>query len=168
MDARPLPSYIICVPLTSSEQITTILNIIVNVFFMLPCWITTYCYLFIGWKVNKKLNLMNIEAKVNNNEVSMRAIKIQKSRLILQILMVFVLYNVNIMFAVVTYFMRLAIGYKRPPFFDAVIIELFFTTIVFNPIITVSFQPDINNEIKLIFIKLHAKFIRAITQVTTR
>jgi hypothetical protein len=168
MDARPLPSYIICVPLTSSEQITAILNIIVNVFFMLPCWITTYCYLFIGWKVNKKLNLMNIEAKVNNNEVSMRAIKIQKSRLILQILMVFVLYNVNIMFAVVTYFMRLAIGYKRPPFFDAVIIELFFTTIAFNPIITVSFQPDINNEIKLIFIKLHAKFIRAITQVTTR
>jgi hypothetical protein len=165
MDARPFPSYIMCAPLTSPGQITTILNIIVNIFFMLPCWVTTYCYVFIGWKANKKLNFMKIEAQVNNNEVALKAIKNQKIRLMLQIIMVFILYNVNIMFSVITYFMRLAIGYKRPPFFDAVIIELFFTTIIFNPIITISFQPEINKEIQLIFIKAYAKFKKAFRRV---
>jgi hypothetical protein len=166
MDARPLPSYIICIPLTTPGQITTILNITVTIFFMLPCWVTTYCYLFIGWKANKKLNLIKIEAHMNNNEVALKVIKNQKIRLMLQIIMVFILYNVNIMFSVITYFMRLAIGYKRPPFFDAIIIELFFITVVFNPVITASFQPEVNNEIQIIFIKLHAKIKKVIRRVT--
>jgi hypothetical protein len=167
MDARPLSSYIMCAPLTTPGRISTILNILGTVFLMLPCWITTYCYLFIGWKANKKLSLMKIEAQVNNNEVAIRAIKMQRIHLILQILMVFILYNVDIMITVITYFMRLATGYRRSPFFDAVVIEMVIITVAFNPIVTVSFQPEINNEIKLIFIKLHAKVKKAIRRVIT-
>jgi hypothetical protein len=83
MDARPLSSYIVCAPLTTPGRISTILNNLGTVFLMLPCWITTYYYLFIGWKANKKLSLMKIEAQVNNNEDAIRAIEMQRIHLIL-------------------------------------------------------------------------------------
>jgi hypothetical protein len=167
MDARPFTSYANCLPLTSPGKVSTILNIIGTILLMLPCWVTTYCYFIIGWKVNKKLNLMKIEAKLNNNEVALRAIKSQKINLILQIFMIFILYNVDIMFSVVTYFMRLANGYRRPPFFDAVIHEMLIFTLAFNPIVTVSFQPEIKNEIRVIFIKLNAKIKKTIRGIST-
>lgn len=167
MDARPISSYIICAPITTPGQVSTILNIIGTVLLMLPCWVITYCYFLIGWKANKKLNLMKIEAQINNNEVALRAIKMQKINLTLQILMVFILYNVDVMVTVVTYFMRLATGYKRPPFFDAMTYEMLVITLALNPIITISFQPEVKNEIKLIFIKLHAKIKKAIRTITT-
>ncbi|KXN72737.1 family A G protein-coupled receptor-like protein [Conidiobolus coronatus NRRL 28638] len=167
MDARPYSSYVICAPLTSPGKLSAILNTIGTILLMLPCWITTYCYFFIGWKANKKLNLMKVEANINNNEVALRAIKIQKISLVLQIIMVFILYNVNIMVTVVTYFMRLTTGYKRPPFFDAIAYEMLIVTFTLNPIITVSFQPEIKNEIQFIFIKLHARIKNAIRRSTT-
>ncbi|KXN74222.1 hypothetical protein CONCODRAFT_2755 [Conidiobolus coronatus NRRL 28638] len=166
MDARPFSSYANCLPLTSPGQISIVLNIIGTILLMLPCWVTTYCYFVIGWKVNKKLNQMKIEAQVNNNEVALKAIKSQKINLILQIIMVFILYNVDIMLSVVTYFMRLAVGYKRPPFFDAIVHEMLVFTLALNPIITISFQPEIKNEIKFIFIKLNAKIKKAIRGIT--
>ncbi|KXN74219.1 gamma-glutamyltranspeptidase [Conidiobolus coronatus NRRL 28638] len=85
---------------------------------------------------------MKTEAQINNNEVALRAIKIQKINLTLQILMVFILYNINVMVTVVTYFMRLTTGYKRPPFFDAITYEMLVFTLALNPVITVSFQPE--------------------------
>ncbi|KXN74221.1 family A G protein-coupled receptor-like protein [Conidiobolus coronatus NRRL 28638] len=168
MDARPISSYVICAPITNPGQISTILNIIGTILLMLPCWLITYCYFFIGWKANKKLNLMKTEAQINNNEVALKAIKIQKINLMLQILMVFVLYNVDVMVTVVTYFMRLTTGYKRPPFFDAITYEMLVFTLALNPIITVSFQPEVKNEIKLVFIKLHAKIKKALRSIAIR
>jgi hypothetical protein len=167
MDARPISSYIICVPITTPGQVSAILNTIITILGMLPCWTTACFYFLIGWKVNKKLDLMKIEAQINNNEAALIAIKIQKIKLIFQTLMIFILYYVNIMITIVTYFMRLVTGYRRPPFFDAVAFELLIITLALNPIITVGFQPEVNNEIKLIFIKLHAKIKRAIRRVTT-
>jgi hypothetical protein len=166
MDARPFTSYANCLILTSPGHVSTVLNIIGTILLMLPCWVTTYCYFIIGWKVNKKLNLMKIEAQINNNEVALRAVKSQKVNLILQIFMVFILYNVDIMLSVVTYFMRLANGYIRPPFFDAVIHEMLIFTLAFNPIVTVSFQPEIKNEIRVIFIKMIAKIKKAIRSIS--
>jgi hypothetical protein len=61
--------------------------------------------------------------------------------------------------------LRLATGYRRSPFFDAVVIEMVIITVTFNPIITISLQPEINNEIHLIFIKLRAKAKKAIRRV---
>jgi hypothetical protein len=167
MDARPASSYVMCLPITAPGQVSAIINTIITILGMLPCWITAYCYFIIGWKANKNLNSMKAEARINNNEVALRTIKMQKIKLIFQILMIFILYYVDIMVTIVTYFMRLTTGYRRPPFFDAIAFELLIITLALNPIITVGFQPEVNNEIKLIFIKLHAKIKRAIRRVAT-
>ncbi|KXN74228.1 hypothetical protein CONCODRAFT_2763 [Conidiobolus coronatus NRRL 28638] len=149
IDARPGASYIMCSPITTPGQSSVILNVMSTILLLLPCWIITYCYFVIGWKANKKLNLMKIEAEAENNDAALKSIKHQKFS------------------CCVTYFMRLTIGYKRPPFFDAVIFEMGLSTVVLNPIVTVSFQPEVNNEIVFLFVKLRARIEKFLRNLTT-
>jgi hypothetical protein len=156
-ETKPNPSYSLCNIFTSPGITTFTFNLVLTLFNMLPCWITTYCYFSVGWKVNKRLNELKVEAKETEDSEALKIIKNQRISLVIQISLVFIIYNVNFSLSYVTYFLRLTIGYKRTPFIDALACLLYNISIMATPIVTISFQPEINTELKLIFVILQAK-----------
>jgi hypothetical protein len=157
LDQKPSPSYIICLSLNSQNVISKIFAAAQTFWILIPCWFNTYCYFSIGWKAYKKLNEMLKEAKAENNSGLMQTIKSEKAKLALQLTMMFFIYNISFSPSYITHVLKIATGYKRTPFVDFIAVLSVETSIVLNPLITISFQPDLNNELKLIFIKFKLK-----------
>ncbi|KXN69606.1 hypothetical protein CONCODRAFT_7935 [Conidiobolus coronatus NRRL 28638] len=157
LDQKPSPSYIICLLLNSQGVISIIFAAAQTFWILIPCWFNTYCYFAIGWKAYKKLNEMLKEAKAENNSGLVQTIKSEKIKLALQLTMMFIIYNVSFSPSYITHILKLVIGYKRTAFVDFIVVLSAETSIVFNPLVTISFQPDLNNELKLIFIKFKVK-----------
>jgi hypothetical protein len=155
-DANPLPSMLICVPFLKPTPKTFALSLINPFIFIIPCWISTYCYFVIGIKAYKKLNLMEKEAIGTNDEYLVNIIKKQKLNLIFQLAIVFTVFNLSYMPVYVTIVLRLAKGYKRSPIADAIMSELIEVSRAIDPIITLIFQPELNHEFKVFLTKLKA------------
>ncbi|KXN65242.1 family A G protein-coupled receptor-like protein [Conidiobolus coronatus NRRL 28638] len=161
-DAMPSVTLLYCSPFTQPGRVSNIMGIIVTFFLLIPCWITTFCYFSVGYKVNKQLNQMKKEAKINNDSNLITIIKKQKIKLIIQLIMVFMLYNCNFMISYITLFMKFSTGFKRPPLLDALSFAMGNATLAFNPILTITFQPELNNEFKIFLVKLRAKWVNSI------
>jgi hypothetical protein len=112
----------------------------------------------VGWEANKQLNNMKQDAINTGDSNLLSAIKTQKIKLVIQLILVFILYNVNFTLSYITWILKFATGYKRPPEMDAVISVSANFTIAINPVITIIFQPDINNEVKFFFVKMSVKY----------
>jgi hypothetical protein len=93
------------------------------------------------------------EAVNNSDEVLLKAIKKEKLKLAIQILFVFIIYNVNFGVSYVTWILKFTTGYRRTPTVDALAILQANLTAFLNPVVSIIFQPDINNEFKHLWIK---------------
>jgi hypothetical protein len=118
-DSKPSTSYLQCQPFLNPDKISSLLLILLSFCFLVPCWITTYCYLAIGWSVNRKLNIMRADAYNTNDEMMIQVIKREKRKLAIQIFFVFCLYNLTFCMSYITMILKYAIGYKRTPIIDA-------------------------------------------------
>jgi hypothetical protein len=158
-DAAPSSSYLYCNIFTKQSGLSTVALYFIPLLFIIPCWVTTYCYLMVGWIANKKLNLMRQEAANNEDRGLLEAIKNQKFKLLLQILFIFVNYNVNFALSYITWIMKLVANYKRTITVDFIVcIQVAFAALL-NPVVTIVFQPDINNEFNFLWIKLKLRII---------
>jgi hypothetical protein len=167
-DQKPSPSYLNCFPLTSPSLITTIFNTSLTISLLIPCWLTTYFYFAIGWKAHKKLNEMLKSAAVDNDSELIKTIKNEKFKLILQLTMMFIIYNVNFSLTYITHILKLIIGYQRTPFIEFFVVLGSQFSIVLNPAVTISFQPDVNNELKFILVKFQVKLKKVISSLFTQ
>jgi hypothetical protein len=132
---------------------------IVNPFIMLfACCVSTYCYFMIGIKAYKKLNQMKKEALSTNDDEMVDRIRKQKRSLIIQLIIVFTVFNICYMPIYITIILRVATGYKRTPFTDAIMLEIMEISRMIDPIITINFQPELNHEFKVILTKSRVKF----------
>jgi hypothetical protein len=156
-DAAPSPSYLFCSFFTKKSGLSAVMLYFITFFYIVPCWITTYCYFMVGWTANKRLNSMRNDAINNSDEELLVAIKNQRFNLWIQILFVFFIYNANFVLAYATWVMKIVSNYRRPPVVDTVVALQTTSTAYLNPIITIIFQPDINHEFKFLWIKLKAK-----------
>jgi hypothetical protein len=111
----------------------------------------------IGIKAYKKLNQMKKVALSTNDSEMIDIIGRQKRSLIIQLVVVFVVFNVLYMPVYVTVVLRFAIGYKRPPFMDAILLYITEISKMIDPIITISFQPELNHEFQVILTKVKVK-----------
>jgi hypothetical protein len=152
-DAYLLTSKITCAPFSKRSGLSDITLYLIPFYYIIPCWTSTYCYFMVGWVANKQLNLMKQEAVNNSDEDLLATIKNQKLKLCMQIIFVFVIYNVNFILSYVTWIMKLAINYKRTFLMDTIIQLQVTSTAFLNPLVTVIFQPDINNEFKFLWVK---------------
>ncbi|KXN68856.1 hypothetical protein CONCODRAFT_8820 [Conidiobolus coronatus NRRL 28638] len=155
-DANPLPSMLFCAPFLKPTPSTFVLSLINPFIFIIPCWISTFCYFVIGIKAYKKLNNMKKEAVATNDTFLINIIKKQKLNLIFQLGVVFTVFNFCFMPVYVTVIMRVIKGYKIPPISDAIMGEIIEISRAIDPIITLIFQPDLNHEFKVFLTKLMA------------
>jgi hypothetical protein len=158
MDSLPTNSYIMCMPFLKPGEASSIVNVAISLCFLIPCWITTFCYFAIGWTANKKLNSMKVEANNTNDEILVRVIKKEKRKLIIQIIFVFCLYNLTFMTSYITFILKFAIGYKRSPVVEAFSFTITHLAFAVNSLVTISFQPQVSAEFKVMFVKYQAKF----------
>jgi hypothetical protein len=156
-DASPAPSYLFCQTFVQPNEISMVLGYLIPFLYIIPCWITTYCYFGVGWKANKQLNLMKMEAKTNSDQNLLKTIQKERLKLYLQLIFVFFIYNVNFSVSYITWIMKLISGYKRPSIVDAIIAIQVNSTVAINPVVTIIFQPDINCEFKIIWVKWSLK-----------
>jgi hypothetical protein len=156
-DAAPSVSYMYCFFFSQPNLLSKIMLYLIPVLFIIPCWITTYCYFCVGWTANKRLNLAKQEAVNNSDDRLLKAIGKEKLKLATQILFVFIIYNVNFGVSYITWILKFAIGYKRTIPVDAAALLQANLTAFLNPVVTIIFQPDINNEFKLLWIKFKLK-----------
>jgi hypothetical protein len=101
---------------------------------------------------------MENDAEGSNEIDQLLRIKNQKRSLIVQLIIVFIAFNLAYSPIYFTLLLRYITGYIRPPFVDAILILLLEFTRAIDPIITVIFQPELNYEFKAIITKLFAKF----------
>ncbi|KXN65798.1 hypothetical protein CONCODRAFT_12519 [Conidiobolus coronatus NRRL 28638] len=168
-DANPGVSYLYCSPYLKPSELTSIMTIVIPLLYLVPCWITTFCYFEVGRRANKNLNIMKQDAINNNNQILLKSIKLQKRKLIIQLIMVFILFNVDFMLAYIGWILRFAIGFKRTPIFDACAFEAIISSFMVNPIITITFQPELNYELNLIIVKSRARLAKFIySLISTR
>jgi hypothetical protein len=158
MDSLPSNSYIMCMPFLKPDEESSVVNVIISLCFLIPCWITTYCYFAIGWSANKKLNSMRVEAHNTNDEILVQVIKKEKRKLIIQIIFVFCLYNLTFMTSYITFILKFAIGYKRSPAIDAFSFTITHLAFAINSLVTISFQPQVSSEFQVMLVKYQAKF----------
>ncbi|KXN69674.1 hypothetical protein CONCODRAFT_7832 [Conidiobolus coronatus NRRL 28638] len=157
-DSKPTTSYIQCQPFLNPDKTSSLILILLSFCFLIPCWITTYCYLAIGWSANKKLNIMRVDAVNTNDEMMIQVIKREKLKLVIQIFFVFCLYNLTFCMSYITMILKYAIGYKRTPIMDAIVFTSVHISMAVNPLITISFQPEVNTEFQVMLVKYQAKF----------
>ncbi|KXN66339.1 hypothetical protein CONCODRAFT_11844 [Conidiobolus coronatus NRRL 28638] len=142
-DAAPSVSYMYCFFFSQPSTVSRIMLYLIPVLFIIPCWITTYCYFCVGWTANKILNLAKQEAVNSSGERLLKAIGKEKVKLTIQILFVFIIYNVNFGVSYITWILKFVIGYKRTIPVDAAALLQANTTALLNPAVTIIFQPDI-------------------------
>jgi hypothetical protein len=154
---KPLPSYLSCYAFTAPNQVSFIISCIIPFIYLIPCWVITFSYFCIGLKVNKRLNQMKVEANATGNVNMLKVIKLQKIKIIIQLTLVIILYNVNFSPSYISHILKLAIDYKRSPIFES--ISHFTKTLTFtlNPVLTITFQPELNHELSAILFKLNLK-----------
>jgi hypothetical protein len=165
-DAKPSSSYIQCHSFLGSDPFSTHISLGLSFCYLIPCWITTINYFLVGWSANKKLNLIKQEANITNDTVCLAEIQRQKRKLLGQLFVVFILYNGLFMLSYVTMIMRYTDNYRRTPFIDAMVFTLITVSISLNPLITVSFQPDLNNEFLFFLVKMKAKIKSTLKSIT--
>jgi hypothetical protein len=154
---KPTPSYLSCIAFSAQNQINFIISCILPFLFLIPSWIISFCYFCIGLKVNKKLNQMKAEANASGDINMLKVIRLQKVKVIIQLTLVIILYNVNFSPAYITHILKIAIGYKRTPIIEALIFFLGHLTFTLNPVLTITFQPELNHELSAILFKLNLK-----------
>ncbi|KXN64929.1 hypothetical protein CONCODRAFT_13673 [Conidiobolus coronatus NRRL 28638] len=157
-DSIPSNSYIMCMPFLKPGEASSIVNIAISLCFLIPCWITTYCYFAIGWTANKKLNSMRAEADNSNDEILVQVIKKEKRKLVIQLIFVFCLYNLAFMTSYITFILKFAIGYKRSPVVEAFSYTITHLSFAVNSLVTISFQPEVSAEFQVMYVKYQAKF----------
>ncbi|KXN64932.1 hypothetical protein CONCODRAFT_13671 [Conidiobolus coronatus NRRL 28638] len=96
---------------------------------------------------------MKLEAIEKNDTSLLVSIKKQNIKLTIQLVAIFMLFNANFMPSYIAWILKVAIGYKRTPIIDALAFELIELSLAIDPIITVTFQPELNHELKILIIK---------------
>ncbi|KXN65371.1 hypothetical protein CONCODRAFT_13061 [Conidiobolus coronatus NRRL 28638] len=165
-DAKPSSSYIQCHSFLGSDPFSTHISLGLSFCYLIPCWITTINYFLVGWNANKKLNVIKHEAKINNDRACLAELRKQKRKLLGQLIIVFILYNGFFMLSYVTMIMKYTNNYRRTPFVDAMVFTLITVSISLNPLITVSFQPDLNSEFLFFLVKINAKLKSMLKSIT--
>ncbi|KXN65793.1 hypothetical protein CONCODRAFT_12513 [Conidiobolus coronatus NRRL 28638] len=158
LDGNILPSHLYCGPYLKSSPKMIFLYFIHALIWVIPCWVSTYCYFVIGIKVYKKLKQMENEATASNENDQLIRIQNQKRNLIIQLVVVFNAFNLAYSPTYITLLLRYITGYIRPPFVDAILILIIEFTRAVDPIITITFQPELNYEFQAIIAKSFAKF----------
>ncbi|KXN67663.1 hypothetical protein CONCODRAFT_10233 [Conidiobolus coronatus NRRL 28638] len=79
-DAKPTSSLCQCHGYISQTKTSKIALGIIALYYLIPCWLTTICYLLIGKKINQNLNL-------SAQQVEKKQLKKQKLCLILQLIL---------------------------------------------------------------------------------
>jgi hypothetical protein len=156
-ESNPNPSMLICSALLKPKPETYYFSVISPFVLLFGCCISTASYFLIGIKAFKKLNQMKKDAISTNDDELVDTIRKQKRSLILQLLVVFIVFNVLYMPLYITAVLKVAIGYKRTPFADAMCIYLMEISRMIDPIITINFQPELNHEFKVLLTKSRAK-----------
>jgi hypothetical protein len=164
-DANPGVSYLYCSPYLKPGELTSVMTIVVPLLYVVPCWVTTFCYFEVGRKANKNLNAMKQDAINNNDQILLKSIRLQKRKLITQLIMVFILFNVDFMLSYIGWILRFTIGFKRTAIFDACAFEAIASSFMVNPFITITFQPELNYELNLIIVKSRAKLAKFISNL---
>ncbi|KXN74951.1 hypothetical protein CONCODRAFT_2026 [Conidiobolus coronatus NRRL 28638] len=154
---KPSPSYITCYAFTAPNQINFIISCIIPFLLLIPSWVITFCYISIGLKVNKQLNQMRIEATASQDTNMLKVIKLQKVKIIIQLTLVIILYNANFSPAYIAHILKFAIGYKRPPIVEAMSYLTTLLTFTLNPVLTITFQPELNHELSVLLFRFNLK-----------
>jgi hypothetical protein len=108
---------------------------------------------------------MKIEAKANGNINLLKAIKRQKSKIVVQLTLVVILYNINFSPSYITQILKFSIGYKRSPIVEAITYFTVLLTYTLNPVLTITFQPELNHELSAILFKLNVKIRKFISKI---
>jgi hypothetical protein len=154
---KPTPSYLTCISFTDPGKISYIINLLFPFFYLIPCWVITFCYTCIGIKAHKKLNLMKIEAEASGDIEMLKVIKFQRIKILAQLILVVILYNINFSPSYVTHILKFAIEYKRTPIVEAILYFMGILTFTLNPVLTITFQPELNYEITSILFKFNLR-----------
>jgi hypothetical protein len=150
-DAKPTSSLCQCHGYLSPTITSKIALGIITLYYLIPCWLTTICYLLIGKKINQNLNL-------SFQQIEKKQLQKQKLCLILQLILVTIVYNLDFMLSYLTMLLNLIFNYKRLPVVDMFVILTKHFSIMLNPLIIISFQPNIHHEYLCIIVKFNAKF----------
>jgi hypothetical protein len=97
-DGRPSPSYIQCHAFFGPEPGSIMITFMISFCFLIPCWITTFCNFSIRYKANKQLNIMKRDAVNCQDHQALKLIRNQKLKILIQLTVVFILYNGSFMF----------------------------------------------------------------------
>jgi hypothetical protein len=167
-DPSPSISYLQCMPFKSPGKISYVMTIFIPFLYLIPCWIVTVCYFLIGRTANGHLNIVKAGAIMNGDEHLLKSIMNQRIKLCIQLLVVFIIYNANFMLSYITFILKFAIGYKRTPIVDSLVLIFIYFTIAINSIITITFQPEVNNEFLFLIVLYTTKFKSLIRNIYTR
>jgi hypothetical protein len=157
MDGKPSPSYIQCGGLGSGTSLSNGLQIFGGVYMAIQAWVITVSYLLICYNVYKKLNMVLKEAKMNNDKETISSLYRQRNKLFGQVALIIWVYNITYMFSYVTQVLKVTIGYRRTPFLDAVVMAMIMFPCLCNPIVTLSFQPEVKCEFQALMVRFWAK-----------
>jgi uncharacterized membrane protein YuzA (DUF378 family) len=147
-NAQPTSSYSQCHGYLDTDDFSLTMLTIIAFHYLIPCWLTTICYFLIGLKINSQLTHL-FDSK--------KELKTQKLKLILQLSIVFIVYNINFMPSYITLILKWSTGYRRTPSIDLLTLLLINLSIAVNPIIIISFQPAIHHEFLILLVLCKAK-----------
>jgi hypothetical protein len=164
-DYKPSPALLTCFPFVTNKSSNIPFIFATSLTFFVPCWITTFCYFVVGWKCNKQLNAMKKEAKINSDEVKIKLVFKQKLKLILQLALVVIIYNLLFILAYVTMILKFLTGFVRTPILDGIIVLMMHLSVCLNPFITILFQPELYNELLIIFVVYKVKLKSVILKI---
>ncbi|KXN67337.1 hypothetical protein CONCODRAFT_10615 [Conidiobolus coronatus NRRL 28638] len=105
---------------------------------------------------------MKRDAEIANDKQALQAIKKQKLKLIIQLAAVIVIYNLFFSVSYITQVLKFAIGYIRTPSIEALAGILTFLTFALNPLLTITFQPELNLELITLLFFLGLKIKKAL------
>ncbi|KXN64639.1 family A G protein-coupled receptor-like protein [Conidiobolus coronatus NRRL 28638] len=157
MDGRPSPSYIQCGGLGNGTEVANTLQIFGGVYMAIQAWLITVAYLLICYNVYKKLNTVLKEAKMSDDRETCTSLYRQRNNLFGQVALIIWVYNITYMFSYVTQVLKVTIGYKRTPFLDAVVMMMIMFPCLCNPIVTLSFQPEVKCEFQALMVRFWAR-----------
>jgi hypothetical protein len=92
------------------------------------------------------LNNIKEGAIANDDKETVKHINNQQNKIVFQGSMVALADCITFIPSTVTYVMKLAYGYDRPPLVDGIVVWMLTILPIINPIITLWLQPEINAE----------------------
>jgi hypothetical protein len=96
---------------------------------------------------------MKIDAEESMDINMLKVIKLQRVKIFAQLTLVVILYNINFSPSYITQILKFAIGYKRSPIVEAIIYFMGLLTFTLNPVLTITFQPELNYELSTVLFK---------------